>query len=146
MLKLPKRKKPGRPTLPKGEAKGIIVPVRFNLEERKQLEAAAEKSSQNVSQWIRNTAKREVKMTNLEKVGYFLEFNSGKSFCDDCIAEKCGISNRRTVQAITHDLEFNIKMFKRYEGPCETCTGKQKKVIQALVENPISTLAATIGA
>jgi len=51
----PKPKKPGRPTLPKGEAKGSIVPVRFSPEERKRVEVAARTSNQNVSQWIRST-------------------------------------------------------------------------------------------
>jgi predicted HicB family RNase H-like nuclease len=55
MPKQPKPKRPGRPTLPKGEAKGSIVPVRFSPEERKRVEAAARASNQNVSQWIRGT-------------------------------------------------------------------------------------------
>jgi uncharacterized protein (DUF1778 family) len=50
-----KPKKPGRPRLAKGEAKGSIVPVRFSPEERKRVEAAAKVSNQNVSQWIRST-------------------------------------------------------------------------------------------
>jgi hypothetical protein len=55
MPKQPKPKKPGRPTLPEGEAKGSIVPVRFSLEERECVEMAAQASNQNVSQWIRST-------------------------------------------------------------------------------------------
>jgi predicted HicB family RNase H-like nuclease len=51
----PKPKKPGRPKLAKGEAKGTIVPVRFSPEERKRVEAAAKASKQNVSTWIRST-------------------------------------------------------------------------------------------
>jgi predicted HicB family RNase H-like nuclease len=54
MPKQPKPKKPGRPTLPKGEAKGTIVPVRFNPEDRKKVEAAARASNQTVSAWIRS--------------------------------------------------------------------------------------------
>jgi predicted HicB family RNase H-like nuclease len=52
---MPKPKKIGRPILPKGAAKGHIVPVRFSPEDRKRLEAAAKASKQNVSQWIRST-------------------------------------------------------------------------------------------
>jgi predicted HicB family RNase H-like nuclease len=55
MPKQAKPKKPGRPRLAKGEAKGSIVPVRFSPEERKKVEAAAKASKQNVSQWIRST-------------------------------------------------------------------------------------------
>jgi predicted HicB family RNase H-like nuclease len=51
----PKPKKPGRPRLAKGEAKGSIVPVRFSPEDRKRVEAAAKASGQNVSTWIRST-------------------------------------------------------------------------------------------
>jgi predicted HicB family RNase H-like nuclease len=54
-MTMPKPKKIGRPVLPKGEAKGRIVPVRFSPEDRKKLEAAAKASKQNVSQWIRST-------------------------------------------------------------------------------------------
>jgi hypothetical protein len=45
----------GRPKLPKGEAKGRIVPVRFNSDEVKRITAAANASNQRVSEWIRST-------------------------------------------------------------------------------------------
>ena len=51
----PKPKKPGRPRLAKADAKGTIVPVRFNPEDRKRVEAAAKASNQTVSAWIRIT-------------------------------------------------------------------------------------------
>jgi predicted HicB family RNase H-like nuclease len=52
---VPRSTKPkvGRPKLPKGEAKGRIVPVRFNTSDLKRLEAAARASQQTVSDWIR---------------------------------------------------------------------------------------------
>lgn len=50
----PKAKRPGRPKLPKGDAKSSIVPVRLNTEDRKRVEAAARASNQSVSEWIRN--------------------------------------------------------------------------------------------
>jgi hypothetical protein len=43
----------GRPKLPKGEAKGRIVPVRFNAEDLKRIESAARANRQTVSDWIR---------------------------------------------------------------------------------------------
>jgi hypothetical protein len=52
---MPKPKKPGRPKLAKGKAKGTIVPVRFSLEDRKRVEAAAKASKQTVSAWVRST-------------------------------------------------------------------------------------------
>lgn len=49
------KRKPGRPKLAKAEAKGTIVPVRFNPEDRKRVETAAKASNKTVSEWIRST-------------------------------------------------------------------------------------------
>jgi hypothetical protein len=55
-LEAPKKpRKPGRPKLAKGEAKGRIVPVRFRAEDLKAITAAAKRSNQTVSEWIRST-------------------------------------------------------------------------------------------
>jgi hypothetical protein len=43
----------GRPKLPKGEAKGRIVPVRFSADEVKRITDAASAKNQKVSEWIR---------------------------------------------------------------------------------------------
>ena len=51
----PKPKKIGRPKLPKGEAKGHIVPIRFNASDLKRIESAARARQQSVSEWIRGT-------------------------------------------------------------------------------------------
>ena len=50
-----KPKKIGRPRLPKGEAKGRIVPVRFDSDALKHITASARASKQTVSEWIRST-------------------------------------------------------------------------------------------
>jgi hypothetical protein len=50
-----KKVKIGRPKLPKGEAKGKIVPVRFALDDLKAIAARAKAKNQNVSEWIRST-------------------------------------------------------------------------------------------
>lgn len=50
-----KPKKVGRPKLAKGEAKGKIVPVRFNAEDLKKVTAAAKANKQTVSEWVRST-------------------------------------------------------------------------------------------
>jgi hypothetical protein len=49
----PKPKKVGRPKLPKGDAKGRIVPVRFNAADIKRIEASARANKTTVSEWIR---------------------------------------------------------------------------------------------
>jgi hypothetical protein len=50
-----KPKKVGRPKLPKGEAKGKIVPVRFAADRIKAVESAAKAKKQTVSEWVRST-------------------------------------------------------------------------------------------
>jgi hypothetical protein len=50
-----KAKKVGRPKLPKGEARGKIVPVRFTAAEIKRITVAARASNKTTSEWIRNT-------------------------------------------------------------------------------------------
>jgi len=50
-----KKAKIGRPKLPKGEAKGRIVPVRFTQDDIKEMATAARANKQNVSEWIRST-------------------------------------------------------------------------------------------
>jgi hypothetical protein len=50
-----KARKVGRPKLPKGEAKGRIVPVRFNVDDLKAIEAAAKAKKLTLSEWIRST-------------------------------------------------------------------------------------------
>jgi len=52
---MPKAKKMGRPKLPKGHAKGKIVPVRLNDAQVKLFTKAADKSDhKTLSSWIRN--------------------------------------------------------------------------------------------
>jgi hypothetical protein len=58
---MPKAKKMGRPKLPKGHAKGVIVPVRVNPEDRKLFQKAAKASDhKTLSGWIRHTLKKAV--------------------------------------------------------------------------------------
>jgi hypothetical protein len=49
------RPKIGRPKLPKGEAKGRIVPIRFKAQDLKRIESAARANQKTVSEWIRGT-------------------------------------------------------------------------------------------
>lgn len=55
MPKQPKPKKAGRPKLPKGEAKGKIVALRFDPEELRRIDTAAKAGKQNRSEWMRST-------------------------------------------------------------------------------------------
>ena len=50
-----KKARRGRPKLPKGEAMGRIVPVRFAPDVLKAMDAAAKSGKQSLSEWIRST-------------------------------------------------------------------------------------------
>ena len=53
-------RKPGRPKLPKGEAMGRIVPVRFAPDDLKAMETAARAAKQSLSAWIRSKIHAEI--------------------------------------------------------------------------------------
>ena len=53
---MPKKpRKAGRPPLPKGEARAGTLRVRLTPDELRAIEAAAKRTKQNVSEWIRST-------------------------------------------------------------------------------------------
>jgi hypothetical protein len=49
-----KPSKRGRPPLPKGDAKAIMLRVRITPDELTAIEAAAKESNQTVSEWVRS--------------------------------------------------------------------------------------------
>jgi hypothetical protein len=50
-----KKRKPGRPKLPKGEAKSRTLPaVRFSDADMRLIESAAKSGNQTVSDWVRS--------------------------------------------------------------------------------------------
>jgi hypothetical protein len=51
----PKPRKAGRPPLPKGNAKAVMLRVRVTTDERLAIEAEAKARKQTASQWIRST-------------------------------------------------------------------------------------------
>jgi len=53
-------RKPGRPKLPRGEAMGRIVPVRFTAEDLRAMEAKAKTAKQSLSEWIRSMIHAEL--------------------------------------------------------------------------------------
>lgn len=55
MSQKPKRRKVGRPPLPKGQAKSRILPVRYTEEAIRAMESAAKAKGQTLSEWIRST-------------------------------------------------------------------------------------------
>ena len=50
-----KSKKVGRPTLPKGNAKDVMLRVRLTLDDLKAMKAKAKANRQSVSEWSRGT-------------------------------------------------------------------------------------------
>jgi hypothetical protein len=55
-----KKTKMGRPKLPKGEAKGRIVPVRFAKSELRGIESSARIRKERTSEWLRRVLPREM--------------------------------------------------------------------------------------
>lgn len=55
-----KNRKPGRPPLPKGQAKGRIVPIRLTHDERFKYEKVAKANGQTLSEWVRSTLAAKV--------------------------------------------------------------------------------------
>ena len=53
MPKQPKPKRAGRPPLPKGSAKGVMLRVRVTQDERAAIGKAAKAKNQTVSEWLR---------------------------------------------------------------------------------------------
>lgn len=51
------KRQPGRPKLPKGNAKAAMLRVRLTPDELQTIEAAAKASQQSVSEWIRSKLK-----------------------------------------------------------------------------------------
>ena len=51
----PKPRKAGRPPLPKGNAKAVMLRVRVTADERAAIEAAAKANNQKAAEWIRGT-------------------------------------------------------------------------------------------
>jgi len=49
----PKPKKIGRPKLPKGNAKAVMLRVRITPDELRAVEATAKSKGQTVSEWVR---------------------------------------------------------------------------------------------
>jgi len=65
-----KTRKVGRPKLPKGVAKGRIIPVRFASEDLRSIASLARSKKQTVSEWVRIALPVEVKQ---EHKGYLIE-------------------------------------------------------------------------
>ena len=52
---MPKPKRVGRPTLPKGNAKDVMLRVRVTPDDLKAMKAMAKANKASVSEWIRGT-------------------------------------------------------------------------------------------
>jgi hypothetical protein len=57
---MPKAKKVGRPKLPKGNAKAVMLRVRVTQDELKAISAKAKSHSQTNSEWIRSTIENAI--------------------------------------------------------------------------------------
>ena len=62
-----KPKKVGRPTLPKGNAKDVMLRVRVTADELKAMKAQAKGNRQSVSEWIRGTVRSAIQIGDLHE-------------------------------------------------------------------------------
>ena len=60
MAQQKRTRKVGRPKLPKGEAMGRIVPVRFTADDLRAMGAKAKTAKQSLSEWIRSMIHAEL--------------------------------------------------------------------------------------
>jgi hypothetical protein len=87
---LPRKAKVGRPKLPKGEAKGRIVPVRFRKDDLRTLERIAKANDKTISEWIRSAVVgRNIKRwyascADQLHIPLFENRPSNKDYCDGC--------------------------------------------------------------
>jgi hypothetical protein len=82
-----KRAKIGRPKLPKGAAKGRIVPVRFTGSDLKAMAKAAKAGQQTVSGWIRRTIAMAINGSTYQKdspAGSNPEVQQTELACSEC--------------------------------------------------------------
>ena len=56
-----KKRKAGRPSLPQGEARAVMTPIRLQENERALYEQAAKKAGLSLSEWIRQTLRVALK-------------------------------------------------------------------------------------
>lgn len=54
-MPMPKPKRVGRPALPKGNAKDVMLRVRVTADELKAMKARAKIGGKSVSEWVRGT-------------------------------------------------------------------------------------------
>jgi predicted HicB family RNase H-like nuclease len=54
-MPMPKPKRVGRPALPRGDAKDVMLRVRITPDEMKAMKVTAKANRQSVSEWIRGT-------------------------------------------------------------------------------------------
>ena len=70
-------------------------------------------------------------MTTPKLIVNFLKKNRGTAYCDDCICELVGLSNRQQAQVVTQTLELCLG-YTRADGRCQSCqSGRDKKLTQA---------------
>jgi hypothetical protein len=55
-----KPKRAGRPKLPQGNAKGVMLRVRITQQERDAIESRAKANNQSVSEWLRSKIAAEM--------------------------------------------------------------------------------------
>ncbi len=91
-----KTKKLGRPKLPKGEAKGKIVPIRFRRDDLRAVEGAARASKKTISEWVRGA----VMATGT--------FNARCPHCQRDVTASTKLGRAGLNEALTRDADIRV--------------------------------------
>jgi hypothetical protein len=118
------RKKAGRPKLPKGEAMGRVIQVRFTAQDTKAIETAAKASDQTVSEWIRN-----------------MIYQCFPAYCTKCkenVTASIAISRDRLIEALDHDADVPlVHAFPLRPDHTFSANNQQKNVMRKRIANGV---------
>ena len=84
---MPKPRKVGRPTLPKGNAKDVMLRVRVTADDLKAMGKLAKNSKQTISQWIRRTITMEINGSTSQP---HAPAGSNNTPQEELVCSKCG--------------------------------------------------------
>jgi hypothetical protein len=117
-----KKAKIRRPKLPKGEAKGRIVPIRFTAADLKTMEAAARAKKQTVSEWVRSTV-----------LGTFV---AHCPICESNVTATTKLGRAALTEALAQDADIVVIHLSLDSGDHEwNLTSKQKQNLRNHIAN-----------
>jgi hypothetical protein len=137
---LRRSRKPGRPKLPRGRAKGKIVPVRFKADYLRLMNSAADKNKQTLSTWIRGTLKKALKGEGLMNT-YEEQVESGKQIVRQMLGNLAVEFNEPEL----NNLQFKITDKDFDEDRISLVDLQRREVVAKIEENDLADSPADAG-